>query len=63
MVVLVIPQLSLVMGDPSDKLLFVHNPGSALTVILAGHVIIGGCASPKVTVKEQLVEFPDPSVT
>lgn len=41
----------------------VHWAESDTVVILDGQVITGTCASVTVTVKEQVVELPKPSVT
>src|SRR5947208_9439525 len=42
--------------------LLVHTPGAALTLMLSGQLITGGCVSTTVTVKLQLAVLPLASV-
>jgi hypothetical protein len=55
-------QLSLTVGG-GNVTTAEHWPGVFATLVLAGHVIEGGCVSLIVTVNEQLAEFPAASLT
>src|ERR1041385_4583597 len=48
-VTLATPQLSAVTGTLRFTLVAAHNPADALTVTVAGQVIVGGCASGTIT--------------
>src|SRR5712675_3400653 len=60
---LAMPQLSLADAEPSVTLVALHWPTLALTVTVAGQLIVGGVLSRTTTKAVQLLELPQTSVT
>jgi hypothetical protein len=56
-------QLSAVVGLPSDGIVALQDPASALTLMAAGHVIVGFCVSVTLMVWVHVAVFPLASVT
>jgi hypothetical protein len=56
-------QLSAVVGVPSDGIVALQDPASALTLMAAGHVIVGFWVSVTVMIWVQVAVFPLASVT